>query len=153
MKGKTWFYNLMGWELPAEKKKDEVLLEQPATEGAEASEGSGIRKRKGGVRVVETKEEWDLLREESSDLNPLVVDFTATWCKPCQGIAPFFEKLSHKYPGTFVKVDVDDLEEVAAEAEVKAMPTFQLYHGTKKVKQVTGAIEADLEAMVAATST
>lgn len=41
----------------------------------------------------------------------MIVDFWATWCQPCVGIAPVFEALSAKYASTvFVKVDVDEME-------------------------------------------
>jgi thioredoxin 1 len=77
------------------------------------------------------------------------VDFTAKWCKPCQEIAPFFHDLSKKYPNaTYVSVDVDDLDEISSEAGVKAMPTFQTYKSNKKVREVSGKFEADLEKMV-----
>ena len=46
----------------------------------------------------------------------LLVDFTASWCGPCKMIGPYFEELAGKFPGVvFVKVDVDDLDDVAAE--------------------------------------
>lgn len=45
---------------------------------------------------------------------------------------------------TVVKVDVDDLEEVASDAEVKAMPTFHLYVDGKKSKEVVGASKEKL---------
>jgi len=41
----------------------------------------------------------------------VIVDFTATWCGPCQRIGPEFVKMAEQYPDcVFVKVDVDDNE-------------------------------------------
>ena len=63
-------------------------------------------------------------------------------------IAPFFEELAAKYPGVvFVKVDVDDLDDVAAECGFSAMPTFQLYSNGVKVQELTGADKDKLEAL------
>ena len=72
---------------------------------------------------------------------PVVVDFTATWCGPCQRIKPFFEELAAAHKGAlFVKVDVDELESVSQAAEVLAMPTFQVYREGRRV----GPKEADV---------
>ena len=58
----------------------------------------------------------------------LLVDFTASWCGPCKMIGPYFEELAAKFQNVvFVKVDVDDLDDIAAECGISAMPTFQLY--------------------------
>ena len=71
---------------------------------------------------------------------PVVVDFTATWCGPCQRIKPFFEELAAAHKGAlFVKVDVDELESVSQAAEVLAMPTFQVYREGQRVDTVQGA--------------
>jgi thiol-disulfide isomerase/thioredoxin len=56
-----------------------------------------------------------------------VVYFTASWCGPCKMISPVFDMVAEEHPtATFLKVDVDDLPEVAAAAQVSAMPTFQV---------------------------
>jgi len=62
------------------------------------------------------------------------VDFYATWCSPCQVVAPFFEELSNTYPqAVFIKIDVDKLSDVASANGVSAMPTFMCFqHGVKK---------------------
>mmetsp|Transcript_49705 Transcript_49705/g.161094 ORF Transcript_49705/g.161094 Transcript_49705/m.161094 type:complete len:94 (-) Transcript_49705:174-455(-) len=80
---------------------------------------------------------------------PVIVDFTATWCGPCQAIAPVFAKLCRKHPGAFfVKVDVDELEEVATSERITAMPTFHVYRNGKVVDAVMGADQTLLKMMV-----
>ena len=59
----------------------------------------------------------------------VVVDFTATWCPPCQAIAPKFAEHAEevKAYAVLVKVDVDDNAETAEACEISCMPTFQFY--------------------------
>jgi len=59
------------------------------------------------VRELVTLAEFEeVLNSNANKL--VVVDFTATWCPPCQMIAPVIETLSHDFPDVvFVKVDVD----------------------------------------------
>jgi thioredoxin 1 len=75
------------------------------------------------VKQVASADEF----KEAVQVGPTVVDFTATWCGPCQRIAPLFAELDAKYSSvTFIKVDVDELDDVAGEAGVSAMPTFMV---------------------------
>ena len=51
-----------------------------------------------------------------------IVDFTASWCPPCKMIKPYFEELSKRHTDVqFIKVDVDNLEDVARDAGISAM--------------------------------
>ncbi|XP_077285066.1 thioredoxin-like [Arctopsyche grandis] len=76
----------------------------------------------------------------------VVVDFTATWCPPCQRIAPFFEQLPAKFPrAVFLKVDVDTCAETAAAQGVSAMPTFIFYRNKTRIDRLQGADSATLE--------
>ncbi|KAK7170738.1 hypothetical protein R3I94_000823 [Phoxinus phoxinus] len=78
----------------------------------------------------------------------VVVDFTATWCGPCQSIAPFFKELSERQDNkdvVFLKVDVDDAQDVAAFCDIKSMPTFQFYKNGLKVDEFSGSNQSKLE--------
>lgn len=64
----------------------------------------------------------------SSAFETTIVDFSATWCGPCVGIAPYFETLAQQNQGIqFLKVDVDEFPDISQEANVRAMPTFVVY--------------------------
>lgn len=100
------------------------------------------------VKHVETMEEWNALME-TSKTKLVVIDFTATWCGPCKMIGPVFEQLAGENPDVeFVKVDVDEAEEIAAACGIQAMPTFQFYKGGAKVDEMRGADQQGLVAMI-----
>uniref|UniRef100_A0A224XUU3 Putative thioredoxin-like protein n=1 Tax=Panstrongylus lignarius TaxID=156445 RepID=A0A224XUU3_9HEMI len=82
----------------------------------------------------------------SSTTKLVVVDFTATWCGPCQRIAPFYEQMSQKYPrALFLKVDVDKCQETAVNQHVSVMPTFYFFRNKVKVDSIQGADPTKLE--------
>ncbi|XP_072010418.1 thioredoxin-like isoform X3 [Engystomops pustulosus] len=100
------------------------------------------------VQYVETEDEFRAILESGGD-KLIVVDFTATWCGPCQRIAPFYESLASKYPGVVLyKVDVDEASDIAAEYGIRAMPTFHFYKDGNKVDELCGAIPSKLESLV-----
>ncbi|XP_044143550.1 thioredoxin-like [Bufo gargarizans] len=100
------------------------------------------------VRYVESLEEFKTALKEAGD-KLVVVDFTATWCGPCKMIGPFFDTLSTKYADVvFLKVDVDDAADIAAECDIKCMPTFRFYKNEKQVHEFSGANQTTLEQKV-----
>lgn len=78
-----------------------------------------------------------------------MVDFYATWCGPCRMISPVMEKLSEEYSSVqFIKVDVDELSDVAQEVGVRAMPTFKAYKKGNQVGELVGANPAALKQLI-----
>ncbi|KAL7488969.1 hypothetical protein ACHAW6_014550 [Cyclotella cf. meneghiniana] len=102
------------------------------------------------VKYIESEGEWMELMETSKE-KLVVVDFTASWCGPCQMIAPKFEAMSKQYTNVvFVKVDVDAQEKIAGMCGIRAMPTFQFYKNGQKVDELCGANEAGIRSKVEA---
>jgi|TARA_Y100000991_G_scaffold187690_1_gene152791 thioredoxin len=79
--------------------------------------------------------------EDTSHSN-IVLDFTASWCGPCQVIGPEFEKFSKEeifQHVKFYKVDVDDNEELCEAYDINCMPTFIFLKNKKQVDLLSGA--------------
>ncbi|XP_075948724.1 thioredoxin-like [Anarhichas minor] len=77
----------------------------------------------------------------------VVVDFTATWCGPCKIIGPKFHALVSKPENknvVFMKVDVDQADDVSKDCKINSMPTFHFYKNGKKVDEFSGADEKKL---------
>ena len=97
------------------------------------------------VKQIESKEAFQEALNSAGD-KLVAVDFSATWCGPCQMIKPFFHSLSEKYTNVpFLEVDVDDF---ASECEVKCMPTFQFFKKGQKVGEFSGGNKEKLEATI-----
>jgi thioredoxin 1 len=90
------------------------------------------------VKKVRTENEF-YERIYDNRIDCTLVKFTAKWCGPCQIIGPYYEELARLYPHIqFLKVDVDELYEVASSANVRAMPTFVSYKHGHKTGEVAG---------------
>ncbi|KAI0232815.1 Thioredoxin-like protein 1 [Lamellibrachia satsuma] len=102
----------------------------------------------GLVKVIETDAQFqpELI---AAGTKLAVVDCFATWCGPCQRIAPVYEQLATKYPrAVFLKVDVDKCPDSAASNGVTAMPTFLFFRNKIKVDTMRGADPTALEEKV-----
>ncbi|KAK3213529.1 hypothetical protein GRF29_28g182985 [Pseudopithomyces chartarum] len=73
----------------------------------------------------------------------LVADFFATWCPPCKAVAPVYEQLSaaNSVPGkvAFVKINIDEQRELAAQFQISSVPTFILFKDGKPIEEIKGA--------------
>mgnify|MGYP000527780189 CR=1 FL=1 len=72
--------------------------------------------------------------------NPVLVDFWATWCRPCQMVAPILEELTQEYAGklTIAKLDVDQNQQTAAKYRVMSIPTMIIFKQGKPVANIVG---------------
>ena len=76
---------------------------------------------------------------------PLVVDFWATWCGPCRMVSPIISELAEKYDGKIVvgKCDVEENDELAAEFNIRNVPTFLFFKNGQLVDKLVGAVSRD----------
>ena len=81
--------------------------------------------------------ETDVLNSEK----PVFVDFWAQWCGPCRMVGPVVEELAGDYDGkvNFVKVNVDNAQEIAQKYNVFSIPTLLLLNKGEIIAQQVGA--------------
>merc|ERR1712000_138150 len=96
------------------------------------------------VKELATKDEFHNAIKSG---NVVAIDFTTTWCGPCRMIGPKFVEMAGEYSSiTCYKLDVDENADAAAEAGIKAMPTFKFYKNGSEVKEIVGADVSKLKA-------
>jgi len=71
-----------------------------------------------------------------------MVDFWATWCGPCQIVAPIVEQLATEYEGKLKvgKLDVDSNQQTAFKFNVRSIPSILFFKGGQHVDTVVGAV-------------
>ncbi|MDF1813881.1 MAG: thioredoxin [Verrucomicrobiales bacterium] len=72
---------------------------------------------------------------------PVVVDFWAPWCGPCQMMGPEFSKGAQMTSGqaVFVKVNTEALQDVAGQFRISGIPAFAILKDGQEVARATGA--------------
>jgi len=78
--------------------------------------------------------------DEKTATGIVLVDFWATWCRPCKMQAPIIEEVSNIVSGkaTICKLDIDQTPSIAARFGIQSIPTMILFKNGKAVIQFTG---------------
>ncbi|XP_068308321.1 TPR repeat-containing thioredoxin TDX-like [Pyrus communis] len=134
------------------KEREIKSAEQERKRKAEAQERDALSALKDGevigihsARELETK-----LNAASKTSRLTILYFTATWCGPCRFISPLYTSLAGNYKKVvFLKVDIDEARDVAANWNISGVPAFFFVRNGKEVDKMVGADKTALERKIA----
>lgn len=92
-----------------------------------------------------TKKQFNSFEEmlSASDV-PVLVDFYAEWCGPCQLMVPILEQVNAQLKDRLriVKIDTEKYKELASQYEISALPTLVLFKQGQPVERIEGVKQA-----------
>ena len=91
------------------------------------------------MKIIESVEEFDKVIKEDK----VLVDFYADWCGPCKMISPILEQVEKEEEVTIVKVNVDELQDLAMKYGVMTIPNLKLLEKGKIKNENVGLMSKD----------
>jgi putative thioredoxin len=88
-----------------------------------------------------TRENYAQVMEASFKV-PVLIDFWASWCQPCQVLMPVLAKLAEEYQGKFLlgKLNTEQEQEIAAQFGIRSIPNVKLFRNGQPVDEFLGAL-------------
>lgn len=76
---------------------------------------------------------------------PVLIDFYATWCGPCQVLGPILKEVKDSLGErvSIIKIDVDKNQELAAQYQVRGVPTMMLFQKGKQLWRQSGVLSKE----------
>jgi thioredoxin 1 len=76
---------------------------------------------------------------------PVLIDFFATWCGPCQMLGPVLKEVKDQLGDrvSIIKIDVDKNQELAAMQQVRGVPTMMLFQNGKQLWRQSGLLSKE----------
>lgn len=94
------------------------------------------------VEVKASDKDFSVKVIEQSKKVPVVADFYADWCGPCQILSPLLTKIAEEYNGKFIlaKINVDSAPKLSEKYNVMSIPSVKLFKNGKIKSEFTGVI-------------